>query len=368
MPTARLLSPYALAGLNLPNRVVMAPLTRNRAGNNGVPTEMNACYYAQRSSAGLIISEASYVVPEGAGEVFTPGIHTDLQQQGWQRVTQAVHDRGGRIFLQLWHAGSRTPVELLPAGDPARAPSDIYRENGTKARGMSVPEVRALVDAYARAAIRAKNAGFDGVEIHSANGYLLQQFLCDATNRRRDCYGGSHSNKIRFLLEIIEATIEVWGPGRVGVRLSPPASRDYRYWDSKPEQLFENLVSELNRQQVSYLHIVQPVKRRRWRTNIDAAFFRGRFGGSLIACRDFTFLRGERILRQNDADLVAFGRLFVSNPDLPERFSSGAHLNTWNESTFHTQGPSGYIDYPPLKPEAMPDPASTRERNNKDRS
>jgi N-ethylmaleimide reductase len=349
MAPTRLLSAYQLGDLSLPNRVVMAPLTRNRAGTDGVPTELVARYYAQRATAGLIVSEATQVVPEGAGEPGTPGIHTDDQARGWGSVTRAVHANGGRIFLQLWHAGAQTPVELLPPDVLPVAPSELEAPVANRgpfrsARGLSESGIQDLVRAYADAAERARSAGFDGIEIHAANGYLLEQFLRDETNRRTDRYGGSPTNKIRVIVEIVEAVTNTWDPTRVGVRISPPGPWDRR-WDRDPATLFRMLARELGHRGAGYLHVVR--RRVRWPFSraLDPYFFRRNFSGPLIVCRGFTAGRAEAVLQRGDADLVAFGRLFVSNPDLPRRIALGAPLQRWDEATFHTSGARGYVDY-----------------------
>ncbi|MDJ0591934.1 MAG: alkene reductase [Pleurocapsa sp. MO_226.B13] len=357
-----LFSPFQLGSLSLPHRIVMAPLTRMRAGIGNVPQPMNAQYYAQRTSAALIISEATQISPQGVGYPHTPGIHSPEQIEGWKLVTQAVHEGGGRIFLQLWHVGRVSHPSLQPDGDLPVAPSAIAPSGmaatyeGEKPfvipRALETEEIPDIVDQYRQAARNAIMAGFDGVEIHSANGYLLDEFLQDGSNQRSDRYGGSITNRARLLMEVTEAVTEVWGGDRVGVRLSP-SSTFMSMHDSNPQALFGYVGKELNRFELAYLHIVEP--RIKGDRNVEdnsnglgVKFFRPIFQGTLITAGGYTRNKGNAVLAEGDADLVAYGRLFIANPDLPKRFKLKAPLNPYDRSTFYTQEKQGYIDYPTL--------------------
>ncbi|MGG6294480.1 alkene reductase [Leptolyngbya sp. AN02str] len=359
-----LLQPVQLGAYELPNRVVMAPLTRNRAGDGLAPTALNAIYYAQRASAGLIISEASQISPQGMGYPGTPGIYSDAQVEGWKLVTKAVHDNHGRIFLQLWHVGRISHPSLQPNGELPVAPSAIAPQGeaatteGMKPyvtpRALETSELPGIVDAYRQAAKRAMEAGFDGVEVHSANGYLLDQFLQDGTNHRTDNYGGSIENRARLLLEVMNAVVDVWGSERVGVRLSPSGTFN-DISDSDPKALFTYVVERLNDFKLAYLHLVEP------RTGEDAqnparmdaltltsSYFRTIYNGTIIAASSYTQALGNEAIANGDADLIAFGRLYISNPDLVERFEAHASLNPYDRSTFYGGDERGYTDYPTL--------------------
>ncbi len=354
------LGPYVLA-----NRMVMAPLTRNRAGPGNVPQAMNARYYAQRASAGLIITEATQISPQGVGYPDTPGIHNAAQVAGWRSVTRAVHEHGGRIFLQLWHVGRISHPSLQPDGALPVAPSAIkpageaYTYEGLKAfvtpRDLDIAEIPGIVDQYRTAAHYALAAGFDGVEIHAANGYLIDQFLRDGTNHRTDHYGGSLANRVRFLLEVTEAVTEVWGADRVGVRISPVGAFNAMS-DSDPETTFNYVAGQLNRFGLAYLHVVEGDEGDESTDEIHgeptAAFdfrrLRRSFSGVYMANFGYTFARAEAALGAGRADIVSFGKLFLANPDLPERFARGASLNAPDHSTFYGGGEQGYTDYPAL--------------------
>ncbi|WP_199315399.1 MULTISPECIES: alkene reductase [Oscillatoriales] len=357
-----LFTPFKLGRYELPNRIVMAPLTRMRAGAGNVPTSLNATYYVQRVSAGLIIAEATQISPEGAGYPNTPGIYSAEQVAGWRLVTDAVHAHGGRIFLQLWHVGRISHPSLQPGGELPVAPSAIAPEgeaithDGPKPfvtpRALETAEIPGIVEQYRQAAENALAAGFDGVEIHSANGYLLDQFLQDGTNKRTDKYGGSIENRARLLLEVTEAVVSVWGGDRVGVRLSPSGTFGSMH-DSNREALFTYVVSALNRFNLGYLHIVEPringnitVEDRV--SNLNTRYFRAIFNGTLMTAGGYDREEGNAVLAAGDADLVAYGRLFIANPDLPERFALNAPLNKPDRSTFYGGNASGYIDYPTL--------------------
>ena len=360
---ANLFTPVQLGELSLPHRIVMAPLTRMRAGEGNVPQAMNVEYYTQRASAALIITEATQISPQGTGYPSTPGIHSREQVAGWQKITAAVHQQDGKIFLQLWHVGRVSHPDMQPNGELPVAPSAIAPAEGMAAtyegekpfvvpRALETAEIPQIVEDYRQAAENAKAAGFDGVEIHSANGYLLDEFLQDGSNKRSDNYGGSIANRARLLMEVTEAVCSVWGSDRVGVRLSP-SSTFMDMHDSDPEALFSYVGKELNRFGLAYLHIVEPrikgdTKVEEDSNGMGVKFFRPIFNGTLITAGGYTRDLGNEVLASGDADLVAYGRLFIANPDLPQRFEQQAPLNDYERSTFYTQGEEGYIDYPTL--------------------
>lgn len=356
-----LLSPVKLGRYELPNRMVMAPLTRNRAAAGNVPQALNVEYYAQRASAGLIVTEATQISPQGIGYPATPGIHSTEQIEGWKHVTEVVHQQGGHIFLQLWHVGRISHPSLQPNGELPVAPSAIAPEGMASTytgeqpyvtpRALETDEIPGIVEQYRQAAKNALAAGFDGVEIHGANGYLLDQFLQDGSNQRTDQYGGSIANRIRLLLEVVEAVISVWEADRVGVRLSPSGTFNSMH-DSNPVALFEAAVSALDRFGLAYLHLVEP----RWTSATPEAdiaalavsHFRKLYHGTLITAGGYDRQQGDAVLASGKADLVAYGRLFISNPDLPERFAQNAPLNPYDRSTFYGGDERGYTDYPSL--------------------
>ncbi len=355
-----LLQPIQLGAYQLSNRMVMAPLTRMRAKAGNVPQEMNVVYYSQRASAGLIISEATQISPQGLGYPNTPGIHSAEQIEGWQKITEAVHHQGGKIFLQLWHVGRISHPSLQPNGELPVAPSAIAPEGMANTfsgeqpfvtpRALLTAEIPAIVEQYRQAAKNAMQAGFDGVEIHSANGYLLDQFLHDGSNQRTDQYGGSIENRARFLMEVVEAVTTVWDADKVGVRLSP-SSEFGSMFDSDLEALFSFVVSELNQFNLAYLHLVEPRIQGNQTveddgTGLGASYFRSIYNGTIITAGGYTLETGEATLKQGDADLVAYGRLFISNPDLPKRFALKAALNDYDRSTFYGGDEQGYTDYP----------------------
>ncbi|MGH8644864.1 MAG: alkene reductase, partial [Gammaproteobacteria bacterium] len=327
-----------------------------------VPQAMNARYYAQRASAGLIITEATQISPQGVGYPDTPGIHNAAQVEGWRQVTQAVHERDGRIFLQLWHVGRISHPSLQPDGALPVAPSAVrpageaYTYEVLKPfvapRALKLDEIPGVVDQYRTAAQYALAAGFDGVEIHAANGYLIDQFLRDSTNHRTDRYGGSLANRVRFLLEVTEAVTEVWGADRVGVRLSPlSAFNDMS--DSDPQTTFNYVAERLNRFGLAYLHVIEGDESAGGETlesaaAIDLKRLRRSFSGLYMANFGYTLAHAEAALRAGRADLVSFGKLFLANPDLPERFAQGAPLNGPHHTTFYGGDARGYIDYPTL--------------------
>lgn len=353
MNSRALFSPVKVGELLLPNRIVMAPLTRNRALAGNVPNPLAAVYYAQRASAGLIISEATQIVPEGQGYPATPGIHDDAQIAGWRVITDAVHAAGGRIFLQLWHVGRISYATFQPGGAAPVAPSaiaargEVFTGQGMAAfptpRALAIDELPALIEAYATAARNARAAGFDGVEVHAANGYLLDQFLRDGTNTRTDAYGGPIENRARLLFEVVDAVAKVWGAGRVGVRLSPTNSfNDIE--DSQPQALFDHVARTLSSRKLAYLHVVEMEGPQPF----NFAQLRGTFDGAYIACGSLDGARAQAAVESGHADLVAFGRLFIANPDLPMRLLKHAPLNAWDESTFYGGDERGYTDYPAL--------------------
>ncbi|HEX8551341.1 MAG TPA: alkene reductase [Abditibacteriaceae bacterium] len=350
---SKLFSPWKLGDLELPNRVIMAPLTRCRASEGRVPNDLMRRYYEQRASAGLILTEATAVTPQGVGYVDTPGIWSPEQIAGWKNITEAVHARGGRIFCQLWHVGRLSHPDFLD-GDTPVAPSaiaaigDIRVPTGHKPyptpRALETEEVKALVETYKQGAINAREAGFDGVEIHGANGYLPDQFLRDGSNQRTDEYGGSVENRARFLLEITDAAIEVWGAGRVGVHLSPRDMEHHSIADSNPAAIFTYVARELGKRGIAFIFT---------RESVDggeryAPAIKDAFGGAFIANESFTSGQAQQLVQSGEADAVAWGQLFIANPDLPARLQQDAPLNEPNPSTFYAPGELGYTDYPAL--------------------
>ncbi len=361
-----LFDPLTLGDLTLKNRVIMAPLTRMRSRQPGdVPHELNARYYAQRASAGLIISEATQISPLGKGYPATPGIYSQEQVAGWKLVTDAVHQAGGVIFLQLWHVGrishsSLHPDEGLPVAPSAIKPSGTtltaeFKEVPFETpRALSTAEIADIVGQYAQAARNAKAAGFDGVEIHSANGYLLDQFLQDGSNQRTDAYGGSMENRARFLLEVVAAVAQVWDKQRMGVRLSPYGIFNDMN-DSDPVKLFTYVLAKLSEAGIGYVHVIEPrstfaggMDRVNAQAPSTADIFRNAFAGVFISAGGYTRETALYAVEEDLADAVAFGRIFIANPDLPERLKQNAPLNPYNRATFYGGGEAGYTDYPYL--------------------
>lgn len=347
-----LLDPIRIGDLDLPNRILMSPLTRTRAtGAGAVPNDLMATYYGQRASAGLIISEGVPVDPMGVGFANVPGIWTADQVEGWRRVTAAVHAAGGRIFMQLWHVGRLSDPLFLDGRQPV-APSAIPplgtvtlvrpKRPFTTPRALAIEEIPAIIEAFRRGAAYAQAAGFDGVEIHGANGYLLDQFLQDGSNHRTDAYGGSIANRARLLLECTDAAISVWGADRVGMHLAPRAD-GHSMGDSDPLALFGHVAAELGRRRIAFL-----MGREAWREDSIGPQLKRIFGGVYVANEKFTRDSGEAILAQGDADAVAFGKAFLANPDLPARFAADAPTNEPRPDTFYTGGEEGYTDYPSL--------------------
>lgn len=357
MDAAVLFTPLTLGRLTLPNRIVMAPLTRSRAREDGVPGALAADYYAQRASAGLIIAEATQISAEARGYSLTPGVHEPDQVAGWRQVTDAVHYGGGRIFLQMWHTGRVSNVLVQPGGKAPVAPSAIRAEARTWVDGSFRPtsepsaleaaDIAAIVRTFADAAEKAVDAGFDGVELHGANGYLIDQFLRDGSNRRTDGYGGSIDNRIRFLAEVVEAAAARIGSDRVGVRLSPvtPASGAF---DSDPVPLFFRAVERLNDYAPVYLHVIEGATRgpRSYGPAIDWAELRRTFRGVYIANNGYDGALAASRIAEGAADLVSFGRPYIANPDLVERLREGTALAIPDEATFYGGDGRGYTDYP----------------------
>lgn len=356
----KLFEPVRVGALDLPSRVVMAPLTRNRARGT-VPGEINATYYRQRASAGLIISEATQVHPLGQGYPDTPGIHSEAQLRGWRQVTDAVHRAGGRMVCQLWHVGRISHPSLI--GEAPLAPSalrpkgEIMTAGGMRPfetpRALETEEIPGIVEQFRHGAENARRAGFDGVEVHGANGYLLDQFLQSGTNRRTDPYGGSVENRARLLLEVTAAVVDVWGADRVGVRLSPGGTFNDMH-DDHPEETFPYVARELSRFGLAYLHVISSapgdvLAERDGDGFSSLALLRPVWEGTLIAAGGYNRETAEAALRAGAADLIAFGRLFIANPDLVERFRAGAPLNEPDPKSFYGGGERGYVDYLSLR-------------------
>ncbi|KAF3999144.1 alkene reductase [Glaciimonas immobilis] len=347
-----LFDPIKIGGFQLPNRIIMAPLTRSRAiGEGRVPNSLMTEYYVQRASAGLIISEATAVTPQGVGYADTPGIWSDAQVAGWKNVTEAVHAAGGRIILQLWHVGRISDPSLLN-GDLPVAPSAIAAEghvsllrpmrNYVTPRALDLEEIPGIVAAFRKGAENAKAANFDGVEIHGANGYLLDQFLQSSTNQRTDIYGGSLENRARLMLEITDACIEVWGAPLVGMHLAP-ACDTHTMGDANPLETFSYVARELGKRNIAFICAREGQTPTRLGPQLKQAF-----GGTYIANQQLTKAAAEELLAKGEADAVAFGQLFIANPDLPRRLKLDAPLNAPNSETFYAATPEGYTDYPAL--------------------
>ncbi|HEY0439141.1 MAG TPA: alkene reductase [Xanthobacteraceae bacterium] len=351
--------PYRLGDLELKNRIVMAPMTRSRALDGNVPNPLAVEYYTQRASAGLIITEATQVSPQGIGYIRTPGIHTGEQYAGWKRITEAVHAAGGKIFAQLWHVGRVSHPDFhggaLPVAPSAiAAEGDVFTSKGpTKMvtpRALETSEIPGIVEQFRHGASVANAAGFDGVEIHGANGYLLDQFLRDGSNRRGDAYGGSLHNRTRLPLQVTEAVMDVWGPGRVGYRVSPNFSGQSMS-DSSPVETFSYLARELAALKLGYLHVMEPVAGQMATPAAAriAPVLRRVFGGTLMVNGGYDAATASAAIGRGETDLVAFGVPFLANPDLPHRFRAGAPLNAPDFATFYTGEEKGYTDYPVLE-------------------
>ena len=353
-----LFSPARLGRTELKNRIVMAPLTRNRAAMPGnVPQDINVTYYAQRASAGLIITEATPISPMAHGYPALPGIHTAAQVAGWKQVVEAVHAKGGKIYMQLWHVGRISHPTLLPDHAVPVAPSAIkpagqaFTYTGLQdyvtPRALATDEIPGIIEDYRRAAEMALQAGFDGVEVHGANGYLLDQFLRDSTNQRTDQYGGSIANRTRLLIEAVATVSKVWGADRVGVRLSPINQfNDIR--DSNPEALFHHVVEALNPFNLAYLHVVEVGMSADAPQSLDFDKLRKAYRGNYMANGGYDKARGNAAVASGHADVVAYGVPFIANPDLVERFAKDAPLNAPDQATFYGGGEQGYTDYPAM--------------------
>ena len=350
MSKPTLFTPIQVGDLKLPNRIFMAPLTRNRATPAGVVGELNARYYRQRASGGLIISEMTVVSRQGSGYILIPGMFTDEQVAGWKTVTAAVHDQGGRIFSQLAHTG-RVGHTSLNEGKPPVSASDIQLEGDTftydgpstysKPRALEIEEIEGIVQDFAAATVRAKEAGFDGVELHGANGYLIDQFTRSGSNKRTDQYGGSAENRARFALEVVRAAIDAWGESQcIGIRISP-LNPFNGMADDNPMETYSYLVGELEKLNLAYLHVLAY-------DDELLAMIRKTFSGVLIVNGGFDREKGDAVLGNGSADAVSFGSTFLANPDLPIRFKLNAPLNAPNPATFYGGGAEGYTDYPTL--------------------
>lgn len=358
--TSALFQSQRLGRYLLSNRIVMAPLTRSRASADGVPRSLlMAKYYVQRASAGLIIAEGTNVSQQGRGYAFTPGLYTRAQVEAWQPVTEAVHAKGSRIFVQLWHVGrishpSLQPGDGLPVSASAIRPAaQAFLESGFAAcptpRPLYADEIPWIVAQYAMSAQCALDAGFDGVEIHAANGYLIEQFLRDSTNQRSDVYGGERRGRIRLLLEVVEAAAKVCGGNRVGVRLSPVATVNDCSLDSDPAALYGLAVEQLNLFDLGYIHVIEGnTQGARNEILFDYEALRRSFNGLYIANNGYDRILAEDAISQGRADLISFGRPFIANPDLVERLRLNAPLNVANRATFFGGGAEGYTDYPML--------------------
>ncbi len=354
----RLFEPFNLGPITLSNRAVMAPLTRNRAIAGFVPSPLAVDYYGQRASAGLLITEASQISQQGQGYQDTPGIYSKEQIAGWRKVTDRVHELGGHIYIQLWHVGRVSHVSLQPNGGAPVAPSAIQAKTKTfvggaftevsRPRALELDEIPGIIDSFKRGAANALQAGFDGVEIHGANGYLLDQFSKDGANRRTDAYGGSVENRARLMLEVARAVAAEAGADRTGIRISPvtPAND---ISDSNPQPLFNHIVDGLSAEKLAYIHVIEGATGGpRDFAPFDYRGLRQRFSGAYIANNGYDLALATRTLAAGDADLIAFGKPFISNPDLVERLKSGAALAAPDKATFYGGGAKGYTDYPAL--------------------
>jgi N-ethylmaleimide reductase len=358
MPTSKLFDPYKLGAITLSNRAVMAPLTRNRALAGMVPNPLAIDYYGQRASAGLLVTEASQVSQQGQGYQDTPGIYSKEQIAGWKKVTDRVHERGGHIFIQLWHVGRISHVDLQANGQAPVAPSAIRAKGKTfvggtfadvsEPRALELAEIPGIIESFKRGAANALEAGFDGVEIHGANGYLLDQFAKDGANKRTDAYGGSIENRAKLMLEVSREVSAIAGAERTGIRISPvtPAND---VSDSNPQPLFDHIVDQLNALKLTYIHVIEGATGGpRDIAPFDYASLRKRFKQTYMANNGYDFALANKMLESGAADLIAFGKPFISNPDLVERLKSGAPLNEWDKNTFYGGGAKGYTDYPAL--------------------
>ncbi|MDZ4367766.1 MAG: alkene reductase [Afipia sp.] len=358
MSASKLFDPYKLGAVTLTNRAVMAPLTRNRAVAGFVPNPLAIEYYGQRASAGLLITEASQVSQQGQGYQDTPGIYSKEQVAGWRKITDRVHERGGHIYIQLWHVGRISHTTLQANGGAPVAPSAVRAKGKTfvggtfadvsEPRALDLGEIPGIIENFKRASANALEAGFDGVEIHGANGYLLDQFAKDGANKRTDAYGGSIENRARLMLEVSKAVAAEAGADRTGIRISPvtPAND---ISDSNPQPLFDHIVDQLNALKLVYIHVIEGATGGpRDIAPFDYDSLRKRFSGAYIANNGYDFRLATEVLEKNKADLIAFGKPFISNPDLVERLKLGAPLNDFDKATFYGGDAKGYTDYPAL--------------------
>lgn len=343
--------PLTVGDLTLKNRIIMAPLTRARCGPDRVPGPLVAQYYAQRASAGLILSEATSVTPLGAGYSATPGIWSDAQVEGWKQVTRAVHDAGGLIFMQLWHVGRISDPSFLGGQPPVSASAIAARGNVSLLRpkrpfpvprALELEEIAGVVEAYRKGAENARRAGFDGVELHGANGYLLDQFLQDGSNKRTDAYGGPIENRARLMLEAVDAAISVFGPQRVGLHIAPRCDA-HDMGDSDPLATFGYVARAMRERGLAFLFAREHVA-----GDSIGPRLKAEFGGVYVANENLDLEKAQALLDAGAADAISFGKLFISNPDLPARLKAGAPLNPWNLESFYTPGAAGYVDYPAL--------------------
>ena len=358
MSASKLFEPFKLGAVTLTNRSVMAPLTRNRAVTGFVPNPLAIEYYGQRASAGLLITEASQVSQQGQGYQDTPGIYSKDQVAGWRKVTDCVHERGGHIYIQLWHVGRISHTSLQQNDGAPVGPSAVRAKGKTfvggtfadvsEPRALELNEIPGIIESFKRASANALEAGFDGVEIHGANGYLLDQFAKDGANKRTDAYGGSIENRARLMLEVSKAVAAEAGADRTGIRISPvtPAND---ISDSNPQPLFDHIVDQLSALKLVYIHVIEGATGGpRDVAPFDYDSLRKRFSGAYIANNGYDFKLATEVLEKNKADLIAFGKLFISNPDLVERLKLGAPLNDFDKATFYGGGAKGYTDYPVL--------------------
>ena len=347
-----LFDPITVGDLRLPNRILMAPLTRNRSSGPGrVPNTLMRDYYVQRASAGAITAEATSVTPTGVGYPHTPGVWSQEQVDGWRRITEAVHAAGGLILMQLWHVGRISDpsyhdgaLPVAPSGIAPKGRVSLLRPERPYVvpRALETEEVAGVVEAFHHGARNARAAGFDGVEIHGANGYLLDQFLQDGSNKRTDRYGGSIENRARLMLDVTDAVVSVWGAGRVGMHL-PPRADAHDMGDSDLAATFGYVARELGKRKIAFICTRESLKEPRLGPQLKKAF-----GGVYVANEGFTQESAEETLAAGEADAIAFGKLFLANPDLPRRIALKAPLNRWNSATFYSQGEEGYTDYPTL--------------------
>jgi N-ethylmaleimide reductase len=354
-----LFQPMTIRGLTIKNRIVMAPLTRSRSSTEGVPPAFAADYYSQRGDAGLIIAEATNISPQAVGYAFTPGIWSEAQVESWSRIVSTIHANDGCIFLQLWHTGRISHPDVQPNGQLPVAPSAIkpiglaFTATGMKEhvtpRPLETDEIPGIVEDYRKAAVNAKRAGFDGVEVHSANNYLLEQFIRDTTNKRTDRYGGSLENRLRFPLDVVRAVTEVWDPARVGIRISPATTMPGETpLDSHPQETYGTYVDALSALGLLYLHVIEGVTQqtRNLPPNLDLHDLRKRFKGSYMANNQLTLDLAEKQLAEGQADLFSFGRPFLANPDLVSRLKTGAPLAEAPKEYWYGNGANGYSNWP----------------------